>query len=50
MKIPSGILLIATLGCGLGVIWLFQSRPSQEWPILLLLVILGGWLAPKPKA
>ena len=49
MKIPSGVLLAVSLVCTAGIIWIFQSRPSQEWPVLLLLVILGGWLAPKPK-
>ena len=49
MKIPSGVLLAIAVFCGIGVLWIFQSRPAAEWPILLLLVILGGWLAPTPK-
>ncbi len=49
MKIPAGVLLALALVCGIGVLWIFQSRPAKEWPILVLLVILGGWLAPSPK-
>ncbi|WP_428055761.1 hypothetical protein [Candidatus Avelusimicrobium alvi] len=49
MKIPPVLYLIIALACAAGLLWTFQVRPSKEWPILLLLAVLGGWLAPGPK-